>query len=125
VEKYPVRIISEGSILWRGKVVDTDTTRETLRIGFNGRAETLEKVVYISNNKQGISPVTGKWEPFTFLARIAEGFLPNNSSFKAVSLSYDRATHHFLFWKADSLILYFIFTLIFGFAFKTLIKVTI
>ena len=52
-------------------------------------------------------------------------FIPATSPFESVNISYDRAIYPFLSWNTDSIILYFILTLIAGFLFKPMIGVNI
>jgi hypothetical protein len=55
----------------------------------------------------------------------AEGFIADNVVFDRISTTYHRIGYSFLFWSVDAIILYFLLTLIFAFALKRFLKVTI
>lgn len=126
IETMPLRIPKENKILWRARIkYSSKTGEEHIKIGFKEHNSFTTKNVMTSYGKKGFSPSLAKWSLKTALVSNAEGFLPEESPFSLVSISYKRAAYSFLFWKVDALILYFILTLGFAFALKPLFKVSI
>lgn len=125
LETPPMRILSEGRIFWRARASSSDDKEEFFRIRMNGRPGNVKKMVVTSNTKKGFCAKKRKWDMSAFFTANAEDFIPKDSPFCSITVNYDRATYPFLFWNADPIVLYFIFTLIFGFILKTVVKVSL
>lgn len=125
LETPPMRLINEATILWRAKVIDAKSPAQTFTMTMDGGAGSVTKKVISAMTKDGISPETTKWHLENLFVNNAEGFIPDSSPFEAVSVTYHHATYPFLLWNTDPIILYFLWTLIFGFVFKPVIKVSI
>lgn len=123
VETPTMLIESEGSIYWRAKVIGSEKGQQYCRITIDGTDYTFEKKILTFLSKQRFSPERRKHNLKSLLIGHSEDFIPETFPFKALSINYDRATYPFLLWDIDPIILYFIFTLILGLAFKPFIKV--
>jgi hypothetical protein len=120
----PAMIIgSEANIYWRAKVTGLEKDQPYCRITIDGTDYTFEKKILTSLSKQRFSPERRKYNLQSLLIGYSEDFIPETFPFKALSINYDRATYPFLLWDIDPIILYFIYTLILGLAFKPFIKV--
>jgi hypothetical protein len=125
VETPPMRILSEASVFWRGKVISSKRNQQFCRIAIDGTPGTVEKKIFTGVSKQRFSPERRKWHPQSLFVSNAEGFISQTSPFEALTVHYERASYPFLAWNTDPIVLYFILTLIFGFIFKPMIKVYI
>ena len=125
LETPPIRLINEASILWRAKIIDAKSPEHAYTVTMVGKPGSVKKRVLSGMTKEGISPETTKWHLDNLFVNNAEGFIPDSSPFEAVSVTYEHATYPFLLWDTDPIILYFIWTLIFGLVFKPVVKVTI
>ncbi|MFC1814564.1 hypothetical protein ACFL0M_01220 [Thermodesulfobacteriota bacterium] len=125
VETSPMRIISQASIFWRAKVIGSKGNQQFCRIRIDGNRDTLEKKIFTNRTNHRFSPERTKWRLNSLFISNAEDFIPKSSPFKAISISYNRATYSFLKWGMDPIIIYFILTLILGFAIKPFVGVDI
>jgi hypothetical protein len=125
LETSPIRIASEASIFWRAKIISQNSGRHFCKIVIAGTDDTVSKDIFTYETRERFSPERCKWQLRCLFVNNAEDFIPETSPFKAVSVTYARATYSFLGWHIDSIILYFILTLLFGFAFKPILKVNI
>jgi len=125
LETPPMGIVSEATVLWRAKVIDAKSPAQTFTMTMDGRPGSVTKKIISAMTKDGISPEKTKWHLDNLFVNNAEGFIPETSSFEAVTVTYQHATYPFLLWNTDPIVLYFIWTLIFGLVFKPIIKVTI
>ena len=118
LETPPTGIVSEAIVLWRAKVIDAKSPAQTFTMTMDGGHGSVTKKVISAMTKDGISPETTKWCLDNLFVNNAEGFIPETSPFEAVSVTYEHATYPFLLWDTYPIILYFIWTLIFGLVFK-------
>jgi len=126
VETLPLRIPTKNKILWRGRITSkAEDGKEYLKIVFKDNRKVVVKEIATGISGKRLSPRIEKLTLGSALLSNAEGFLPAESPISSISINYQRAAYRFLFWKADALILYFILTLLFAFALKSLIKVSI
>jgi hypothetical protein len=124
LETLPLRIETEGSVLWRAKVIQ-EASAPRIRIGVQGREQSIEKIIVTDYERKRFSPETRKWSWWNWVFHNAEGFLPDEALFRTVANEYTRASYPFLFWNVDAIVLYIIFTLIFSFVLKGVFNVTI
>lgn len=127
LETLPLRIEDENSVLWRAKVVNIDPEQlPTLRFGVEGDVRPIEKQLVTGYGQQPrFAPTKKQASWFNRIFYNAEGYLPADSPFTSVSTQYARAGYSLVFWDVDVIILFFVFTLIFGFALKGVFKVDI
>ena len=127
LETLPLRMEDERSVLWRAKIVEANPEQPpTLRFGVEGNGQPLEKQLITAYGQQPrFAPTKKQASFFNRIFYNAEGYLPNDSPFTSISTQYDRAGYSFVFWDVDVIILFFVFTLIFGFALKGVFKVDI
>ena len=125
LETPPMRIISDGSIYWRARVMRSEGDDQFVRVSIEGEPKEVDKKVLTSSTKQGFSPEIRKWGRWGFFVSNGEGFIPETSPFNAVTVSYKPAAYLFLAWRVDPVVLYFILTLILGLLFKPIVKVNI
>jgi hypothetical protein len=126
LETPPLRIESDGSVFWRARLDGArGEHRQYVRIGMEGTDQILEKGIVSDSGEMRFSPWLEKWSLRQGIFRNAEGFLPDDTWIRSITVGYDRARYPFLFWSFDSIVLYFLFTLLFSFALKGLFKVTL
>jgi hypothetical protein len=126
LETPPLRIEKNGSVFWRARVTGAAAgSSPSIRISVQGTDQVIEKPIVTDYRQQRFSPVKRKWSFWNGLFSNAEGFLPADAPFEAISTDYPRASYPFLFWRVDAIILYFIFTLILAFALKRFFNVDI
>ena len=125
VETPPMRIESEAKVLWRGRLVSSGENQHFLRIALDGTDDMVEKKIVTSRANRPFSPERRKWQLGSIFVSNAENFITETSLFETVSVNYKRAAYPFLAWNIDPIVLYFILTLLFGFAFRCVIKVDI
>jgi len=125
LETPPMRIISDGSIYWRARIIRSEGNDQFVRVSIEGEPQGVDKEVLTSSTKQGFSPEKRKYNLDGLFVDNAEGFISETSPFKAVTVGYRPATYPFLAWRVDPVVLYFILTLILGFLFKPIVKVNI
>ncbi|GAK54932.1 hypothetical protein U27_01763 [Candidatus Vecturithrix granuli] len=126
LETPALRVEDEKQVFWRARVVDgSPENTSSIRIQLEGHSPVIEKYLATAYNQQRFSPE--KKQP-SFWNRIfynAEGYLPADTPVTEISTEYARAGYPFLFWQVDAIILFFILTLIFGFALKGVFRVNL
>jgi hypothetical protein len=126
LETPPLRIESEGSVFWRAKLSGArGEQQQYVRIGMEGVDQILEKGIVSDHGEKRFSPWLEKWSLKQGIFRNGEGFLPDDSWIRSITVEYDRARYPFLLWSFDPIVLYFLFTLLFSFGLKGLFKVTL
>lgn len=125
IETPPLRMVSEASIIWRAKVIPSQTGQQFFQISIDGTAETVEKKIITKMKKQRFSLEKRKWDLSGLFINNGEDFIPKTSPFKSITVSYERAGYPLFAWHTDPIILYFILTLVFGLVFKPMIRVSI
>jgi len=125
LETPPMRIISDGSIYWRARIIRSEGNDQFVRVSIEGEPQGVDKEVLTSSTKQGFSPEKRKYNLDGLFVDNAEGFISETSPFKVVTVGYRPATYPFLAWRVDPVVLYFILTLILGLLFKPIVKVNI
>ncbi|MCP4402487.1 MAG: hypothetical protein GY801_34910 [bacterium] len=127
LETLPLRLEDTNSVLWRAKVVNAEPEHiPTLRFGIEGDGQPIEKeLVTDYGQSPRFAPAKKQASLFNKIFYNAEGYLPKDSPFSSISTQYSRAGYSLVFWDVDVIILFFIFTLIFGFALKGVFKVDI
>ena len=127
LETLPLRLEDENSVLWRAKIVEANSGQiPTLRFGIEGNEAPIEKqLVTAYGQHPRFAPSKKHASLFNRIFYNAEGYLPADSPFTAISTQYNRAGYSLVFWDVDAIILFFVFTLIFGFALKGVFKVDI
>ena len=125
IDSDPLRIFSEGSILLRAKVTNTDS-ENYIRLYLDNSKEVLEKKIVTSDNKKhGFASEKSKFQFLKSLTVNAETFIPDHSPFKSVIVSYQRQTLPLVWWNMDPLIIYLVLVLILAFLLKPLVRVNI
>jgi uncharacterized membrane protein (DUF106 family) len=122
IETPPLRIEDEAEIDWRVKAKETGLGRLTLVVG----GETIVKDVAvgakpltrISTIRVGRSVLDQVFNP-------GERPLPSGSLVRSVELKYPAARMGLFGWRLHWLVVYFVLSIIFGFAFKGVFKVEI
>jgi uncharacterized membrane protein (DUF106 family) len=122
IETPPLRIEDEAEIDWRVKAKETGLGRLTLVAG----GETIVKDVAvgakpltrISTIRVGRSVLDQVFNP-------GERPLPSGSLVRSVELKYPAARMGLFGWRLHWLVVYFVLSIIFGFAFKGIFKVEI
>ena len=125
IETVPLVVASQPSIFWRARLTSLEADRPIVKITIDETNGTIEKKIYTGNLKRRFAPQMTKWHLRHLLLNNAENFIPQESSFESVRVNYKRAGYSFLVWETDSIVLYFILTLIFGFVFKPIFRVNI
>lgn len=121
IETDPLRVISPASVYWRARVTKTKQT-QFIYLSMSGVDGVIKKKIVTTGSEcQRFSPQKSKWHIWNSLTNYAENYLPDESPFKAVSVSYKRKSYTFLAWKIDPVILYFILTLIISLLLKPFI----
>jgi hypothetical protein len=127
LETLSLRLEDENSILWRANIVDANPENiPTLRFGIEGNGQTVEKqLVTAYGQRSRFAPAKKQASWFNRIFYNAEGYLSEDSPFASISAQYNRAEYSLVFLDVDAIILFFVFTLIFGFALKGVFKVDI
>ena len=125
LETPPLRIPSQGTVLWRARILeDTEPGNEEF-FTIVVRNKTVHKKVLTESNGDRFSPVLAGFSAKSALLYSGEGFIEKNSPVDFVSLTTKRNFMPFLFWQVDPLLVYFILTMVFAFSLKNSIRVTI
>ncbi|MFH1539953.1 MAG: hypothetical protein ABIH66_13450 [bacterium] len=121
VETPPIFLESLNRIEWRVRAKKGGNYRITLRT----RNLKYEKYLAVGNRLLRLSPVKPARGILSQLANPAEPPLPADSPVKYIKLGYPARNGAFFGWNVHWLIPFFILTLIFGFAFKGMMRVEI
>lgn len=124
LETMPIRIVDEGSLYFRAKIIDDDN-QQYVTLGIDGKKDIVKKEIRTANLQKGFAPEKCKANSFHYLLCTAENPIPANSRFLSVKINYSKAYYPFFFWEFSPIIYFFILTLIFGFILKPFIKVNI
>lgn len=125
IDSPPLRMLSEGSIIWRAKVISIQAERQYFQVSTAGTGETVEKRIVTRMNNQRFSPKKQKWDLKGLFVNNGEGFISKTAPFKSITVSYERAGYPLLAWDIDPILLYFILTLLLSLIFKPLVRVSI
>lgn len=121
VETPPLRIPEEGEVNWRVRANEPGEHNLT----FNVSGNTFQKRVIVSDGKlDRVSRVVASsfWD--TFL-NPSEESIGNNSLMKKIEVDYPSRSIEIFGWHIHWLIVFFVLSIVFGFAFKGLFKVEI
>ena len=125
LETLPLRILSQERILWRARMQkDVEKGNDEFIIIAVGN-KTVHKKVLTESNGRRFSPILAAFDAKSALLYSGEGFIEKNSPVDFVSLTIERKSLPFLFWKLDPILVYFIITMVFAFSLKNAIKVSI
>jgi hypothetical protein len=126
LETPALRMEDEKQVLWRAKVLEASTGKlSNIRLGLEGDTHLAEKMLVTAYSQKRFSPDKKIASWWNRIFHNAEGYLPDDKPVIAISTDYQRAMYPFLFWRVDAIILFFIVTLIFGFALKDVFRVKI
>jgi hypothetical protein len=122
IETPPLRIEDEAEIDWRVKAKETGLGRLTLVIG----GETIVKDVAVgAKSLTRISTIRVGRNVLDQVFNPGERPLPSGSLVRSVELKYPAARMDLFGWHLHWLVVYFVLSIIFGFAFKGVFKVEI
>jgi uncharacterized membrane protein (DUF106 family) len=122
IETPPLRIEDEGEIDWRIRARSAGSGRITLTVG----AERLEKSVAVGGKAMAPISVLRTGRGFIDQAlNPGEAALPSSSAVKAIEIRYPSARMKLFGLKLHWLVVYFVLSIAFGFAFKGVFKVEI
>ncbi|MDZ7833040.1 MAG: hypothetical protein U5L07_14930 [Desulfobacterales bacterium] len=119
-----LRIPDKNTAYWRAKLIPSAESNEAVAF-------------YTLKNKLGQKSIASTPPPRRFLPKSvqsnglnaflypAEGFLPDNTALKEITVDYKRASYSFLWISMDAIVLYFILTLLFALIIKPLFRVVI
>lgn len=114
-----------GSVFWRARLNDkVKEERLYVEIGMEGMNHVSKKTIVTNDSGMRFGPQLGKWSFGEGLFGNAEGFLPDDVLIRSVRTQYERARYPFLFRSLDSIVLYFLFTMVFAFGLKRIFRVT-
>ena len=126
LETPALRLEDEKQVFWRAKVLDASSENtSSIQIHFEGNSPIVEKDIATAYNRQRFSPEKKKHSVWNGIFYNAEGYLPAETPVIDISTEYARASYPFLFWQVDAIVLFFILTLVFGFALKGVFRVNI
>jgi hypothetical protein len=127
LETPALRIETERTVFWRARIVEQNSdSLPVIRIGNSAGEQPIERsVVTRHGGDKRFSPEKKQWTFWNSVFTNAEGFLPADTPLSSITIRYQRTGYPLFFWRADAIILYFVFTLIFGFAMKGVFRVKI
>ena len=116
-----VHIPARNEIIWR--VVAETAGRRALDVEIGNQS--LSKSVEVSSGVERISPVrlADKWWERIFVS--AEPALPGDSPIQSIAVNYPERTITFAWLEWNWIWLFFVLSLIFGFFFKTILRIEI
>jgi len=116
-----VHVPAENEIVWR--VVPQESGKRDLQIDVG--SDSLLKSLEVSTGIRRISPTRLKdnWWERTFVS--GEAALPSNSPVQSISINYPERTIAFAWLEWNWIWLFFVLSLIFGFLFKTVLRIEI
>src|SRR5438874_4645946 len=116
-----LHVPAENEIVWR--VVTQEPGKRDLQIDVG--SDSLLKSLEVSGGIRRISPtrLKDKWWERTFVS--GEDALPSNSPVQSISINYPERTIAFAWLEWNWIWLFFVLSLIFGFLFKTILRIEI
>jgi len=116
-----VHVPAENEIVWR--VVPQEPGKGDLQIDVG--SDSLLKSLEVSGGIKRISPtrLKDKWWERMFVS--GEDALPSNSPVQSISINYPERTIAFAWLEWNWIWLFFVLSLIFGFLFKTILRIEI
>jgi len=116
-----VHVPAENEIVWR--VVPQESGKRDLQIDVG--SDSLLKSLEVSGGIRRISPdrLKDNWWERTFVS--GEDALPSNSPVQSISINYPERTIAFAWLEWNWIWLFFVLSLIFGFLFKTVLRIEI
>ncbi len=122
VETLPLRIEDKGEVNWRFQAEEEGIHELALTV--NGQ-RIVKQVVVAQSPLSKISPVKVRRNFMDELFNPGEAPLHGNSPVKSVEINYPSQLMNLFGWRIHWIIVYFVLSLIFGFAFKGVFKVEI
>ncbi len=119
-----LRIPDQKKAFWRARIRNNAGPAEMIGLHASGQ-ELGNKKIAVDLPMNRFSPKTIRANSIDALFYNAEGFLPAGSVLKQIRIQYRRAGYSFFGLTTDSLVLYFILTLVFALMIKPFFKVTI
>ena len=124
LETEPVRILSEGKVYWRGKIITSEP--QTVIVGVKGVSPGVEKKIATASSVGGFSRLRTKTAFLgEYIMNTAEKPIPADSPIKTIAIHYRNAAYPFLCWQLSPVVYFFILTLVFGLILKPFLKVNI
>jgi len=121
VETQPVRVYQLREINWRIKA----EKQGIYQLGFKSGDKTIYKQINVNNALASISQQIAKGSVTVAILNPSEASLPNDSRFKSVFVQYPKREFAFLGFSLHWLIAFFIFSILFAFSLKGLMKVEV
>ncbi len=117
----PVHVPASNEIIWR-MVSEEAGTHE---VGIETGDQSASKSLAVSSGIDRISPVrlSGRWWERIFVS--GESALPANSPVQSIAINYPERTISFAWLEWNWIWLFFVLSLIFGFLFKTVLRIEI
>lgn len=126
LETPALRVEDEKQVFWRARVVDASPENtSSIRIQLEGHSPVIEKSLATAYNQKRFTPEKKQPSLWNRIFYNAEGYLPAETPVTEISIGYARAGYPFFFWQVDAILLFFILTLIFGFALKGVFRVNL
>lgn len=123
IDTPPLRILSEATLYLRAKRISSGGNNSYFRIGIDDRNDSVQKLIIVKGQNQRFGREKVKWHIGSLFSDNAENFIPKDSLFKSIRINYERNYIKFIIWEFDPIVLYFILTLLIGFALKPIVKV--
>jgi len=122
IETPPLRIEEEREINWRLRAEEKGI--HNLSLKWAGKS--FSKKIFVGQNRLSkILPVKVKKGFFPEILNPGEKPLPKDFPVQTIEVSYQPQRMNLFGWKIHWLIVFFVFSILFGFAFKGLLKVEI
>jgi hypothetical protein len=122
VETSPLRIDREGEVDWRLRAVEPGKWDLTFVV--NNHALT-KRIVIGAKSLSRISPARVARNWFDQLANPGEASIPEASIVKAIQIGYPARSMAFFGWHVHWLVVYFVLSILFGFALKSPFRVEV
>jgi uncharacterized membrane protein (DUF106 family) len=122
IETFPLRIDKLGEVDWRLRAAEPGVW--DMRIVTNGQPVT-KKIVIGTGSLARISSARVAQNWFDQLANPGEAGIPQASIVKVVQITYPSRSMPFFGWRVHWLVVYFVLSILFGFALKSRFNVEI